>query len=380
MIRSITHKLLACFALVAAATVVTALLLHVLLTVLEGDQRASADSREALTVLEGIAGAIIVQDGAVGRYILSLDAATLEPFRGSGLDSYTRSVGQLRTLKAGDTAQLGRIAALDGAVGAWREAARDDVKRMTVTEASRKAMAVVRELLAEIRRVERETVATRSAAIDTAFAATSRAAMAGSALALVVAIGAWVFAARHLARPLVRLTGTMRRLAEGELDTAVPDTGRRDEIGAMARALEVFKANAVERGRLEAGRAAAERHRAEEKAALLRGLATRFQNSVGQAVAELIGSAETMRGGAADLIELVTRTDGQAGAIARSADAVSAHMQVVAGGAEELAASIAEVDTQIARAAGASDDAPPVPRPPTTPRGTWPWWPNRSAS
>lgn len=310
MIRSITHKLLACFALVAAATVVMALLLHVLLTALEDDQRASADSREALAVLESIAGAIIIQDGAVGRYILSLDAATLEPFRGSGPDSYTRSVGQLRAIKAGDAAQLGRVAALDGAVEAWRETARDDVKRMTVTEASRKAMAVVREQLAEIRRVERETVAARSAAIDAAFAATSRAAMAGSALAPVVAIGAWVFAARHLARPLVHLTGTMRRLAEGELDTAVPDTGRRDEIGAMARALEVFKANAVERGRLEAGRATAERHRAEEKAALLRGLATRFQDSVGQVVAELIGSAETMRGGAADLIGLVTRTDG----------------------------------------------------------------------
>jgi PAS domain S-box len=58
--------------------------------------------------------------------------------------------------------------------------------------------------------------------------------------------------ARRLMRPIPVLAGVMEQLARGDLDTLVPYTDQRNEIGAMARAVEVFRANAVEKAALDA--------------------------------------------------------------------------------------------------------------------------------
>ena len=87
-----------------------------------------------------------------------------------------------------------------------------------------------------------------------------------SGLGVLLMIGAAIVMVRGVVRPLVRLTGAMVGLARGELDTAVPHADRRDEIGEMAQAVEVFKENAVERIRLEEN-AAAERGLTEEERA-----------------------------------------------------------------------------------------------------------------
>ena len=59
-----------------------------------------------------------------------------------------------------------------------------------------------------------------------------------------------------IVRPVRRLTEAMRRLAQGDTDLGVPDTERRDELGVMALAVQVFKENAIERFQLEAERTA----------------------------------------------------------------------------------------------------------------------------
>jgi signal transduction histidine kinase/HPt (histidine-containing phosphotransfer) domain-containing protein/FixJ family two-component response regulator len=58
---------------------------------------------------------------------------------------------------------------------------------------------------------------------------------------LVVATAVAVLLARGIGRPLSRMEGAMTRLAAGDAEVGVPDLGRRDEIGAMASALSVFK-------------------------------------------------------------------------------------------------------------------------------------------
>ncbi len=66
------------------------------------------------------------------------------------------------------------------------------------------------------------------------------------ALALLLIVGvAGFFASRALTRPMTRLTGTMKALADGELDMEIVDSHRRDEIGEMAQTVEVFRENAL---------------------------------------------------------------------------------------------------------------------------------------
>ena len=72
-----------------------------------------------------------------------------------------------------------------------------------------------------------------------------------AAIALIATLGAVVSVRRSILRPLKRLNGQMVAIAGGTLDTALPDTDRRDELGAMARSVEVFRENAIEKLRLQ---------------------------------------------------------------------------------------------------------------------------------
>jgi methyl-accepting chemotaxis protein len=117
-------------------------------------------------------------------------------------------------------------------------------------------------------------------------------AVAGVLTGVLAAI--WIVATQ-IRRPLETIISTMRQVAEGRLDADIPYVSRRDEVGEMARAVQVFKHNAVERGRLEAEaiasrsqteaarkRAAAERtEAAEEQAEVVRRLGDGLKDLAG---------------------------------------------------------------------------------------------------
>ncbi|MGV8936490.1 MAG: methyl-accepting chemotaxis protein [Allorhizobium sp.] len=70
-------------------------------------------------------------------------------------------------------------------------------------------------------------------------------------LALLIGIGAALFANINIARPIVQITAAMRALAGGDTDSSIPYAGRQDEIGAMAAATEVFRKGATDNKRME---------------------------------------------------------------------------------------------------------------------------------
>jgi methyl-accepting chemotaxis protein len=91
------------------------------------------------------------------------------------------------------------------------------------------------------------------------------------ASALLLGVGLSISIGRGITRPIARLVSTMAELSQQKIDTLVEGTERRDEIGEMARAVQVFKDNAValeqstrDRRRLEE-EAAADRQRAERE-------------------------------------------------------------------------------------------------------------------
>jgi len=101
----------------------------------------------------------------------------------------------------------------------------------------------------------------------------------------LVAAGCAYFIVRRVTRPIEQLSGIMQRLAKRDLDVHVPGTERKDELGAMARAVEVFKENTLAKDRLEA--AAEARADADRAEADLRNTELQFQEEL----AALIDSA-----------------------------------------------------------------------------------------
>jgi methyl-accepting chemotaxis protein len=177
-----------------------------------------------------------------------------------------------------------------------------------------------------------------------------------AAVAALLAVAVSLLVARAIGRPVVRLTAAMEALAGGTIDVEVPYAGQKDEIGAMARTLGVFRDNAAERRRLEEAQAeehAARSRRAERIEALIR----EFDGKVAAALAEVSAAGGQMRGAAERMTALADRTSQQAGATASAADETSANVQTVAAATEEMAASIQEIGRQVSRSTDIASQA-----------------------
>ncbi|KPH06470.1 methyl-accepting chemotaxis protein (plasmid) [Rhizobium acidisoli] len=96
-------------------------------------------------------------------------------------------------------------------------------------------------------KIATESVADAGSALETKIEI--ELALAG--LAAIIGLGILIAIARHVSRPIQRITQSMQALASGETDKAIPYAGRRDEIGLMAGSVEVFRQNAIARTRLE---------------------------------------------------------------------------------------------------------------------------------
>jgi methyl-accepting chemotaxis protein len=106
----------------------------------------------------------------------------------------------------------------------------------------------------------------------------------GAVLLLIAAGGGMLFA-RSVSRPITQLTGTMATLARGDLDVEVKGAGRKDEIGAMATAVQVFKENAQKVTDMTEGERAASEQRRVERSRMMQQLQTAFGEVVDAAIA-----------------------------------------------------------------------------------------------
>ncbi len=178
--------------------------------------------------------------------------------------------------------------------------------------------------------------------------------LAIAAAALVLSLGlAWLIGG-SIARSLNGMAGSMGKLASGQLDAEIPSLENRHELGHMAKAVAVFRDNAVRMREMEA---AAEREKARveaEKRAAAAALADAFERDVGGIVSGVSGAAERMQASAAGLSAAAEQSTRQTGAVSGAAGEASASVQTVAAAAEELSASISEISRQVT---GASREA-----------------------
>ena len=173
----------------------------------------------------------------------------------------------------------------------------------------------------------------------------------GGAILIALAIGfmSYGMVIKTVCSPIQLLSRVMGRLADNDLTTEVPGCTRKDEIGGMARAVEVFKRNGIERQALQ------EREMAEiaqrEDRARRRDAATATFNQDVAGIMETVSSAATeLDATSATLSSTAEEGARQAQAVAAGAEEASANVQTVASATEELSASISEISQQMTEA------------------------------
>jgi methyl-accepting chemotaxis protein len=163
--------------------------------------------------------------------------------------------------------------------------------------------------------------------------------------------------ARGLVRPITALTAAMTDLANGKLDVAVPDAARHDEIGRMAKALEVFKTNALAIAAMRDEQAKIQATADADKRQVLNRLADELSASVGQALATVTTASTALQSTAQSMSATAEETKRQSTAVASASEQASINIQTVATAAEQLSGSIAEIATQISKTANITTQA-----------------------
>ncbi|MGG5821184.1 methyl-accepting chemotaxis protein [Falsiroseomonas sp. HW251] len=305
--------------------------------------------------------AVLDDERVLNRMIAESDRAQKDALA-RDLDLVRRQVAEALAMAARENpaiaAQIRAIEALHQRVS---QASRD-IERAAIAGEREQALRLLRDvrtpLYAELRGemhdlttgIERTMVAQSDAATEETHASWWRVVLsllAGAGFSLAVAL--WLMIA-GVSRPLGRLTARMTALREGDRDSLVTDTGRRDEVGRMAEALEGFRLAAIEADRLAAAamaEAAAKAAHGERLGALGRGFeadAAEGLRVVAAATTELEATARQLQATAQGGTE-------RAATLTAASEEASVNVQTVAAAAEEMSASIAEVARQVSESA-----------------------------
>jgi methyl-accepting chemotaxis protein len=159
---------------------------------------------------------------------------------------------------------------------------------------------------------------------------------------------AWMIG-RSISRPLGQLGARMRALADGVLEGDIPGAGRRDEVGAMAATVQIFKDNALRIRGLEKVEAETQERAASERRAAMDNLANDFERSVNGIVRSVSTAAAGMQTTAQSMTATASDASARAATVGAASQSASNNVGTVAAAAEELSSSVAEISRQVTR-------------------------------
>jgi methyl-accepting chemotaxis protein len=222
--------------------------------------------------------------------------------------------------------------------------------RISMLEVRPARLRIAQSVAARVASNLRDLETAKREAAETAGSAT-RTLIVTAALGLGFAVGLLALITVYgVTRPLAGMTAAMGRLAAGDLGVTVAGTERRDEVGLLARSLQVFRDNALEARRLaeaQAAEDAAKMRRAQRLDALTRA----FETNVSTLTQGLAGAATEMEATAQSMSSVAGQTNQQTVIVAGAAEQTSANVQTVAAASEEMSASVQEIVGQVSLSA-----------------------------
>jgi len=168
-----------------------------------------------------------------------------------------------------------------------------------------------------------------------------------SGFVLIIIAAGIAGVAKGIIRPIIRMTGIMQRLAGGELENEIPSLDRKDEIGAMAKAVQVFKDNALHVRALEAERTLLAEKVAGDRKAAIRNVADTFEKAVGNIIKTVSSASSDIEAAAGSLAKTAETTQALSGTVAAASQQSSSNVQSAAAASEEMASSVSEISRQV---------------------------------
>jgi len=311
------------------------------------DMRVLADARALLLELHVDAAEMIIRrntDSELRRRVTTED----EKFR---------AVLPLLQQLSDTDMERRTVAELDRAYGGFRRMLLEDLAAALSSNDASRIASLEKQLDSEARRMEAMMVAVfDSFAAEARDAAAEEKAAVKQADTIMIIVGAGTtilvllvlaVTGETLVSRLRRLRDAMQALADGDRTVVIPYAQADDEIGTMARRVEIFRQNMLESDRLRADQDRLKADAEEQRQATARSLAQEFEQSVGAMIRGLRDMTGTMHRTAEQAAKSVETTAGRAADGANAAHQASANVDAVAAGGEELSSSISEISRQV---------------------------------
>ncbi|UMY17197.1 methyl-accepting chemotaxis protein [Methylobacterium organophilum] len=352
-------KVSGALAVLALVSVLTSGLSWSNLNRIEATAEATAHSHAVMADAQRLVEAMVNQETGVRGYLIAGEDAFLAPYRG-GRETFETTFAHLQGLIADNPGQQKRLTALGEAASRWRKdvaereialmrdpETREQGRAIEASGAGKSAMDALRAQAAEIVSIEKGLLDERAGAAAAAGDAFRRVCIGGLLAMILASVATLALLHAGLVKPIRAMTGSMGRLAQGDATVAVPGLGRRDEVGGMAGAVQVFKENLIRTRALEAETAEARLAAEEQRKTGMRQMADAFERAVGGIVETVAAAATEMRATAEGMTTLATRSVGETNAVAGAAQEASNHVGAVAAAAEELGVSVQEIARRV---------------------------------
>jgi methyl-accepting chemotaxis protein len=177
------------------------------------------------------------------------------------------------------------------------------------------------------------------------------------ALAVVLVCGLSLLIGRSISTALSAMARAMTRLAGGDFVVVIPSLARRDEIGEMADAVQVFKTNMIETERLRAEQLEIEQRQLQQRKADMHKLADAFEGAVGEIVEGVSSAATELEASANTLTTTAGRARELATAVAAASEEASTNVQSVSSASEEMTSSVNEISRQVQESSRVANEA-----------------------
>ncbi len=162
---------------------------------------------------------------------------------------------------------------------------------------------------------------------------------------------------RGLIRPISGMTEAMSKLAAGDMQVVVPSRDATDEMGAMAKTVDVFKVNGLEKIRLEKEQKELETFTAAQRKRDMIKLADDFESAVGEIINTVSSASTELEASATSLTNTAERSQKIAVVVAAASEEASANVQSVAAATEEMSSTVNEISRQVQESSRIANDA-----------------------
>jgi len=369
----------------------------VLLNEMAEDEKWVTHTFRVIAQANNILAAAVDMETGMRGYLLAGKEEFLAPYKG-GQARFTKLISELRKTVSDNPAQVKLLTETEQTIKDWvanvtqptialrtkigDAKTMNDMAKLIGEARGKQYFDKFRKIMADFSAEERGLMESRQASSDRTVNFTYSLVGICIGLGLLIGLGlAWLIG-NGIANPIRRMTNVMDELAGGDHQVEVSDRGRKDEVGAMAEAVQVFKENMIENERLVLEQKEAEKIAAEEKSKrekeesqrldkqkaaeaqaeaqskkAMMEMADSFEKQV-FGVVENLNSATTEMQSSAEMMQTTAdNTNQQATAVATASEQASANVQTVASSAEELSASVSEISRQVAQSNSIAQNA-----------------------